>query len=307
VRRTLDALDPALLVLFETELWPNLIHETRRRGARVALANGRISPRSYTRYRRVRPFMRRLLGEVDLFLMQSEPHAERARGLGAPAERVRVSGNLKFDAAPASAPAQDLARALAPFSGRPLWVAGSTVSGEESLVLEAFVELRARCPEAALLVAPRHPERFLEVAMLVEAAGYRCRRRSQPDTPPDARDVLLLDTLGELAQVYPRATVAFVGGSLVPAGGHNVLEAAMAGRAVVVGPHMENFREIAETFRAEQALVQVASAEELGAAVALLMADHARRRELGERARAIVERNRGAVQRTVDALAPLVA
>jgi 3-deoxy-D-manno-octulosonic-acid transferase len=186
-------------------------------------------------------------------------------------------------------------------------VAGSTVSGEESLVLEAFVELRARCPEAALLVAPRHPERFLEVAMLVEAAGYRCRRRSQPDTPPDARDVLLLDTLGELAQVYPRATVAFVGGSLVPAGGHNVLEAAMAGRAVVVGPHMENFREIAETFRAEQALVQVASAEELGAAVALLMADHARRRELGERARAIVERNRGAVQRTVDALAPLVA
>jgi len=251
--------------------------------------------------------MRRLLGEIDLFLMQSEPHAERARGLGAPSERVLVSGNLKFDAPPAAAPGDELVRALAPLLGRPLWVAGSTVSGEEALVLEAFGALRERFPNAALLLAPRHPERFLEVAMLIEAAGYRCRRRSEPDAAPDERDVLLLDTLGELAQVYPLATVAFVGGSLVPAGGHNVLEAAVAGRAVVVGPHMENFSEIAEAFRAEQALVQVASAEALAAAITALMGDETRRLELGARARAIVERNRGAVQRTIDALAPLVA
>jgi 3-deoxy-D-manno-octulosonic-acid transferase len=307
VRRTLAALDPALLVLVETELWPNLIHETRRRGARVALVNGRISPRSFARYRRVRPLMERLLAEVDLFLMQSEPHAARVRELGAPEARVRVLGNLKFDALPPAAPDEGLLRLLAGPADRPLWIAGSTVAGEEALVLAAFRELRARFPRSLLLIAPRHPERFGEVAALVAAEGFRCRRRTRTEGQPDEHDVLLLDTLGELAQLYPLASVVFVGGSLVPAGGHNVLEAAMAGRAVVVGPHMENFSEIVEGFRAEEALVQVASAEELGAEVAGLMADHARRQELGERARALVERNRGAVQRTVDALAPLVA
>jgi 3-deoxy-D-manno-octulosonic-acid transferase len=182
------------------------------------------------------------------------------------------------------------------------------VAGEEPLVLAAFRELRARFPRAALLLAPRHPERFAEVAALVEAAGFPCRRRSQPDGPSgDGSDVVLLDTLGELAQVYPLATVVFVGGSLVPAGGHNLLEAAVAGRAVVVGPHMENFREIADEFRAGQAVVQVTSAEALGREVADLLADSARRQELGARALALVDRNRGAVQRTVDALAALVA
>lgn len=307
VRRTLAGLDPALLVLVETELWPNLVHETRRRGARVAVVNGRISPRSFARYRRVRWLMGRMLAEIDLFLMQSEQHAARVRDLGAPVERVRVSGNLKFDALPPASANESLRRMLAPLAGRPLWVAGSTVAGEDLLVLAAFRELRARFPRAALLVAPRHPERFAEVAALVEAAGFRCRRRSQPDGLPSDPDVVLLDTLGELAQVYPLATVVFVGGSLVPAGGHNVLEAAVAGRAVVVGPHMENFQEIADALRADQALVQVSSAQALGGEVAALMGDAARRQALGERARALVERNRGAVQRTVDALAALVA
>jgi 3-deoxy-D-manno-octulosonic-acid transferase len=252
--------------------------------------------------------MGRVLAGIDLFLMQGDAHAERARALGASRERVRVTGNLKFDALPPPAPGEGLRRALAPLAERPLWVAGSTVAGEEPLVLAAFQELRARFPRAALLVAPRHPERFAEVAALVEGAGFRCARRSQPDGSPAAeRDVLLLDTLGELAQVYPLATVVFVGGSLVPAGGHNLLEAAVAGRAVVVGPHMENFREIAEEFRAGQALVQVASAEALGRELTGLLGDAARREELGARARALVERNRGAVERTVDALAALVA
>jgi 3-deoxy-D-manno-octulosonic-acid transferase len=274
----------------------------------VALVNGRISPRSFARYRRVRRLMGRVLAGIDLFLMQGEAHAERARALGASTLRVRVTGNLKFDALPPPAPAEGLRRALAPLAERPLWVAGSTVAGEEPLVLAAFQELRARFPRAALLVAPRHPERFAEVAALIEGAGFRCARRSQADgSPAVERDVLLLDTLGELAQVYPLATVVFVGGSLVPAGGHNLLEAAVAGRAVVVGPHMENFREIAEEFRAGQALVQVTSAEALGRELAGLLGDAARREELGARARALVERNRGAVERTVDALAALVA
>jgi 3-deoxy-D-manno-octulosonic-acid transferase len=174
-------------------------------------------------------------------------------------------------------------------------------------VLRAFHGVRERFPETALVIVPRHPERFAEVPALVEAAGFRCVRRTQIEPggwPPGA--VLLLDTLGELTQVYPHASVVFVGGSLVPTGGHNVLEPAVAGRPVVVGPHMENFQEIADAFRAQGALLQVASPEELGRVTADLLADPARRQELGERARGLVMASRGAVQATVDALAPLV-
>ena len=246
-------------MLVETELWPNLIHEAHRRGTRIALVNGRISTRSFPRYRKARRFLSRVLSEIDLFLMQGEAHAERIRALGAPADRVQVTGNLKFDAvAPGRVP-ERLARLLQGGTApRPLWVAGSTVGGEEELVLSAFHRVRERVPQARLLVAPRHPERFAAVPALVEAAGFRCLRRSALD--PAAwgdGEVLLLDTLGELAQVYALASVVFVGGSLVPAGGHNILEPAVAGKAVVVGPHMENFQEIADQFRAESAMVQV--------------------------------------------------
>jgi 3-deoxy-D-manno-octulosonic-acid transferase len=273
----------------------------------VALVNGRISPRSFPRYRRVRRFLASVLGEVDLFLMQGEAHAERIREMAAPPERVRVTGNLKFDAVAAGRPPERLARLLHGGSPRPLWVAGSTVAGEEELVLAAFHRVRERVPHARLLVAPRHPERFAAVPALVEAAGFRCLRRSALD-PASWTDgeVLLLDTLGELAQIYSLASVVFVGGSLVAAGGHNILEPAVAGKPVLVGPHMENFQEIADTFSAERALVQVASTDELGREVAALLLDEPRRREMGERARGLVGRNRGAVSRTTDALAPLL-
>ena len=307
VRRTLAALNPDLLVLVETELWPNLIHEARRGGSRVAVVNGRLSPRSFERYRLVRRWLRRVLEEVDLFLMQSEPHAQRIRALGAPEQRVRVTGNLKFDALPAEGLAQGPDWLPAGTRDRPLWVAGSTVAGEEAAVLRAFRAVRARVPHAALVVAPRHPERFAEIPPLVEAACLRGLRRSRLEGPWRDGEVLLLDTLGELAQVYHAATVVFVGGSLVPAGGHNILEPAVAGRAIVVGPHMENFQEVADQFRAESALVQVRSADELGSEVTALMLDEGRRQALGERARALALRNRGALARTVDALAGLVA
>ena len=305
VRKALDRVKPALLVLVETEIWPNLIHEAHRRGVRVAVVNGRISPRSFPRYRAARGLLRRVLAEVDLFLMQSEPHAERARRIGASPSRVRALGNLKFDALGSAPPPADLARVLAD-GDRPLWVAGSTVAGEEARVLEAFREVRARVPGARLLLAPRHPERFDEVAGLVEAAGFRGLRRSALGGGTWDGDVLLLDTLGELARVYPLAAVVFVGGSLVPAGGHNILEAAVAGKPVVVGPHMENFQEIADEFGAEGALLTVSSAEELGREVTALLADPARREALAGAARAIVDRNRGALARTVDALAELL-
>ena len=309
VRRALARLNPSLLVLVETEIWPNLIHEAHRRGTRVAVANGRLSPRSFPRYRRLRPLLARVLGEVDVFLMQGEAHAERARAIGAPPGRVRVTGNIKYDApAAAGSSSAGMAALLGPAGAAPLWVAGSTMAGEEALVLRAFAEARAAVPGLRLLIAPRHPERAPEVASLAEGAGHQVTRRSQLGTAAwRGGDVLLLDTMGELQHVYAFATVVFVGGSLVPTGSHNVREPGLAGRAVIVGPHMENFQEIADEFRAAGALVQIAEAAALGPAVARLLADPQERERLGGRARALVEGNRGALRATVEALAELVA
>ena len=310
VVRVLDRIDPVLLVLVETEIWPNLIHRARRRGARIAVVNGRISPRSFPRYRRVRTLLRHVLAEVDLFLMQGDAHRARMLEMGAPPERVHVVGNLKYDALGEPVTPASLRRALGQDGPdpRPLWVAGSTVEGEEAAVLEAFTALRQRHPAVRLVIAPRHPERFATVADLVARTGLAGARRSLlPDGGWSGGDVLVLDTLGELAQVYPLATVVFVGGSLARAGGHNVLEPAVAGKAIIVGPHMDNFREIAAAFVAEDALVQVRDAAGLTDAVVRLFADAAARDALGSRAQRIVARNRGALDRTVDALAGLLA
>jgi 3-deoxy-D-manno-octulosonic-acid transferase len=308
VRRVLAGVNPLLLVLVETEIWPNLIHEAHRHGARIAVVNGRLSPRSFPRYRRLRALLAPVLDEVDVFLMQGEAHADRARRIGALPDRVRVTGNLKFDAPGAAVPSEAMAALLRDGSGSPLWVAGSTAPGEEGAVLRAFAVAREAAPALRLLLAPRHPERASEVAALVAAAGHRAARRSALGTGPwGGGDVLVLDTLGELAQAYAFATVVFVGGSLVPSGGHNVLEAAVAERAVIVGPHMENFQEIADDFRAAGALVQVARAEDLGPAVARLLRDPDERERIGARARSLVERSRGALSATVEELARLVA
>jgi 3-deoxy-D-manno-octulosonic-acid transferase len=221
-----------------------------------------------------------------------------------------MTGNLKFDAAESPRPSEALESRLGSASrhNRPLFVAGSTTEGEEEQVLAAFRLVLERVPGAALLVAPRHPERFDLVPPLVASLGLRCLRRTSLE-PGGWRDeeVVLLDTMGELAPVYALADVVFVGGSLVPAGGHNILEPAAAGRPVIVGGHMENFQEIADQFRTAGALVQVTGAEQLGEEVAALLLDASRRRELGDRGRRLVEDNRGAVRRTVDALVALVA
>jgi 3-deoxy-D-manno-octulosonic-acid transferase len=306
VDAVLRGLRPSLLVLVETELWPNLIRMARRRGIPIAIVNGRISDRSFPRYRRIRGLLRHVLAQVDLFLMQSATHADRIRALGAPPERVRISGNLKYDALAEPRPPADLCTTAN--GAGPLWVAGSTMAGEDELVLRALRDVRAARPDARLVLAPRRPERFAEVPALAEAAGFRCVKRSALGGAPWREgEVLLLDTVGELAGVYALATVVFVGGSLVPTGGHNVLEAAICGKAVVVGPHMENFREIANEFREEGALVQIESAERLGPETVALLQDPERRERIGRKARELVDRNRGARSRTVDALAGLVA
>jgi 3-deoxy-D-manno-octulosonic-acid transferase len=304
VRTALTRLDPALLVLVETEIWPNLIHEARRRGTRVAIVNGRLSPRSFPRYRRLGGWLRRVLGDVDLFLMQGEPHAERARALGAPDARVRVTGNLKFDALPEPGTAPAL---LALLRGEgPLWVAGSTAPGEEAVVLEAFRSVRAQVPGLRLLLAPRHAERFGEAVEIARTAGFQTVRRTELQDGWRG-EVVILDTLGELSRVYALGTVVFVGGSLVPSGGHNVLEAAAAGKPVIVGPHMENFQEIADQFLAADALVQVRDAAGLAPAVLRLLTHPAEASAVASRAYGLVEGSRGALQSTVDALAELVA
>ncbi len=308
VRSALDRVRPRLLVIMETEIWPNLIHEAHRRGVKIAIANGRISPRSFPRYRRIRSFLRPLLGEIDLFLMQGEPHRQRILELGAPPERVSVPGNLKYDAIRDADASGAAAGIVASRPDRPLWIAGSTAPGEEPLVFRALLQVRAGAGDVGLVIAPRHPERFDEVEALAKAAGLRCARRSRLSAGGwRDEEVLLLDSIGELASVYALGRVVFVGGSLAPFGGHNILEAAAAGRAVVVGPHMENFQEIADEFEAAGALVRVRSAEELADATLSLLTDDARREALGARGREILSRNRGAAARSATALAVLVA
>ncbi len=311
VRRTLDVVQPRLFVMMETEIWPNLLRECRRRGIRTAVVNGRISARSYPRYRLGRPIFRRVFALVDRFCVQGEESKARLIDLGAPPERVSVTGSLKFDSLDASGDGNHAAdrvlRLFGNVDGRPVIVAGSTFPGEDEILLRGFERVRTLMPGALLILAPRRPERFAEVEALAKDTGLRTIRRTSL-TPGDAlrADIVILDTLGELAHVYHLATAVFVGGSMVDMGGHNILEPAAVGKAIVFGPHMENFREIAETFLRGAAAVQVATPRELEDTLLDLCANAARRDRLGTAARALVAANRGAKQRSLDALATLL-
>jgi 3-deoxy-D-manno-octulosonic-acid transferase len=308
VRRTLRLVRPRLLVVMETEIWPILLRECRRQGVHTVMANGRISNRSYPRYRRIRPFIRRVLGHVDRFCMQSQESADRVVDLGADPSHVRVTGNLKFDALPAAPAALERGgpRVLRYFrvpEGRPVIVAGSTMKGEELIVLRAFERLRESTERPLLVIAPRHPERFDEAERLAREEGFRVARRSalEIDQEPPA-DVVILDTIGELAHLYRIATAVFVGGSLVPTGGHNILEPAVFGKPILFGPHMQNFREISTTFLSAGAAVQVASGGALEEALRELLSDAKRRERIGQAARAIIDVNHGAGDRTLTAI-----
>jgi 3-deoxy-D-manno-octulosonic-acid transferase len=311
VDRFLDRLRPRLFVMMETEIWPNLLSACRARGVRTMLVNGRISSRSYPRYRLARPFIRRVLADIDRLCMQSEESARRVIDLGADPARVSVTGSLKFDSL--DRPAAGVAgrdRVLRFFrvrDGRPVVMAASTLRGEEVMVLEAFRAVQRAWPDALLVVAPRHPERFDEVVGIVRNEGCRVERRTALAIDAEPRgDVVVLDTIGELARLFEIATVVFVGGSLVDAGGHNVLEPGIFGKPVLFGPYMQNFAEIASAFLANGAGVQVASARELGEAFVSLLGDPVRRASLGAAARGLVEANRGARDRTLDVISALL-
>ena len=313
VRRTLNLVKPRLFLMVETEIWPNLLRECQRRGVRTALVNGRISARSFPRYRIVRPFMRRVLRDIDRLCVQSEKTARRLITLGADAARITVTGSLKIDSLdPSTAPGSGRERVLRFFRmsrNRLVLVAGSTSKGEEEAVLRAFNRVRATPAggNALLILAARHPERFGDVERLCQREGLSTARRS--DLPIDSEprvDAVILDTIGELAQLYQIGTAVFVGGSLVPAGGHNILEPAVHGRPIIFGPHMDNFAEIASTFLANDAAIQVRTDRELEDSVVSLMADPVRRAKLGAAARALVDANRGAKDKTLKVLAELL-
>ena len=313
VRRTLDVVRPRLFVMMETEIWPTLLRECRERGVATMLVNGRVSKRSFARYTLVKRFFRRVLDDVDRFCMQSEEAARRIVAIGADPARVVVTGSLKFDSLdwPGVGPhGQSRDRVLRYFRlapGRPVVIAASTLRGEDQAAFEAFHRVQARWPDALLVVAPRHPERFEEVTRLAAEEGFRVVRRTTlpVDQSPDA-DVVVLDTIGELARLYQIASVVFVGGSLVDAGGHNILEPAMFGKAIVFGPHMHNFAEISAEFLRGGAAVQVGSTRELGECLVDLVGDGVRRASLGAAARAIVEGNRGAKARTMAVVTSLL-
>jgi 3-deoxy-D-manno-octulosonic-acid transferase len=311
VRRSLDCICPTAVIMIETEIWPNFLRECRRRAVLTFLANGRISARSFNRYRLVRHFFQKVLADFSLLIMQSEADAQRALSLGAQPCRVRVCGNLKYDvvAATTSDAAESLDRHFALSSSPQLIVAGSTAPGEEEILLAALRQVRSQ-PDlkgARLLIAPRHPERFDEVARLISRSGLRFARRSSSSAEYDhTADVILLDTIGELSAVYRFADVVFVGGSLVPRGGHNVIEPALHCKPIIVGPHTENFRQVVADFAGAGAIVQLADSSQLAAELIRLLSDRRLAQAIGTRAEAILTKNRGATQCTIAALRQLL-
>jgi 3-deoxy-D-manno-octulosonic-acid transferase len=325
VNRTLRLVRPRLFVMMETEIWPNLLRACKRNGVKTVLVNGRISSRSYPRYKLIRFFFRRVLADVDRFCMQSEESARRIVEIGAPRERVTVTGSLKFDSLdyPADVRSKINVGRVAPLvhdrgrtrilryfrisPNRPVVIAGSTLKGEEEPVLEAFQRIRATMTNALLIIAPRKPERFGDVERLVGRAGWRVARRTELRVDAEPRqDVVVLDTIGELAHLFQIATVVFIGGSLVDAGGHNILEPAVFGKPIVFGPHMHNFAEISRTFLDNGAAIQVRNAHELERTLLELLGDPVRRASLGAAARALVEANRGARGKSLQVLAEVL-
>jgi len=304
VGRFLDAVRPRLILVMETEIWPNTLAEANRRQISVVLANARLSDRSARGYARLQPLTRETLNRFERIAAQGEADARRFLELGAGAHRVEITGSIKFDQQlPASLQEQSevLRRA---WGGRPVWVAASTHEGEEEPVLEAHRRIRAQVPDTLLVLVPRHPERFDRVADLVSRGGFSLVRRSTR-TPCDPDTAVLLgDTMGELPVFLAAADAAFIGGSLVPVGGHNPLEAAAVGVPVATGPQVFNFAAILDLLVTEEAAVIVEDAEGLAALMSRWLTDAAERARIGENGRRVVAQNRGAMNRLIDLIEP---
>ena len=311
VARAFRRLRPSMLVLMELELWPNLILGAHRRGVPVAIVNGRITERAARRYRRIGPLIRWVLGKVDLFAMQSQEYADRLIDLGADRAKVHVTGSMKYDnLSTDQQPDAELARTLGIDPAAEVIVGGCTYAGEDEPLIDIYRDVRRTHPALRLILAPRHPERFDAVEAAIGAAGLNCLRRSAlgPDGPPSnapADAVILIDKMGELERVYSLASVAFVGGSLIPRGGHNIMEPAGRGKAVLAGPHTGNFAEAVAGLLQVGGLIAVANTDELRRQIQTLIDDPQQARQVGDRARRAVIKAQGATQRTIELLLAL--
>jgi 3-deoxy-D-manno-octulosonic-acid transferase len=306
-RRVIGALNPALLAVVETELWPNLLHESRASGLPVLLVNGRLSADRMSRYRRFAGLYRPLLAGLAGIGAQSTEDAERFVELGVSEDAIRVTGNVKYDLPIPEVDREALMSELGIAPQRPVLVAGSTGEDEEAPVLEAFMSARAEHPRLFLVLAPRHPERCDDVERLIRNKGLRHERISRLEGPlEDETDLLLVDTLGQLARLYGAATLAFVGGSLVPIGGHNVLEPAALGIPVLFGPHTQHFAAPAKALSEAGGAWRVEDGNGLARALIELLGDEESRARAARRAHRVVARNQGAMERTLDLLLPLL-
>ena len=298
VGRVLDTIKPKLFIIAETELWPNFIKEAKKRTIPIMVANGRISTGSFRKYRMVKFFMNRVLASIDLFIMQSQTDAERIISLGADASKVTVTGNLKFDVESyiSSRPANSNLE-----GSRVIFVAGSTHRGEEEIIVDVYREIRNVYPHIVLILAPRHPERVNELEKLLRSRDFKFAKRTDLSSPfqySDLSQIILLDTIGELTRFYSLAKIVFVGGSLVPAGGHNILEPASLGKGVLFGPHMDNFEEIAQSFISRGAGRVVCNRKELLRSILQLLANPEELERMGRAALEIVKAHKGAAEKS---------
>jgi 3-deoxy-D-manno-octulosonic-acid transferase len=300
VRRVIKTINPVIVLVAETEIWPNFFRELKRQGIPSALINGRISPKSYGNYLKFRAFFTQVFENVTLFCMQSEEDAVRIKDIGASADKVTITGNLKFDQKIPTA--QHLPVSIAP--GRRVITAGSTHRGEEAILLEIYGRLRKKYPDLVLIIAPRHPERFDEVCGIITSAGYECQRRTRMKGP--VRDVVLLDTIGELRAFYGLCDIAFVGGSLVKVGGHNLLEPAAMKKPVIFSSYMFNFKEISEALIRAGGGIMVKDKDELYGNLDNLLKDNKLASLIGEKAFKVIAENSGATARTIDAVHGLI-
>jgi 3-deoxy-D-manno-octulosonic-acid transferase len=317
--RILDWIRPSLLVIIDTEIWPNVLREAKRRGVTVVMANGRVSAQSFRFYRWARPVLHQVFRNYSLLMVKSEEDAARIRQMGADPGKVLVSGNIKYDRdvvekdvseTVALSLERDLALGSAPGH---LIVAGSTHPGEELVLMDVLRRVRSRTglEQTRMMLVPRHPERFGAVAELAAGSGFRVKRRSDSSSPAQGAEIIVLDTLGELATAYRFAAIAFVGGTLIPHGGQSVLEPALYAKPIVTGPSMENFPQIIDDFRAHRAVLQIqssdvdkeAQAKELAEVFISLLEDESARATLGRAAQSVLEGSKGAARFTVERLA----
>lgn len=304
VDRFLDAVDPKVVIIMETEIWPNTISRCRKRGIPVLFANVRLSERSYQKYQKAKIMIGSILKQVQCFAVQSRPDAERLRALGALSQTVHITGSIKFDVRiPASL--HEVAQVLRREWGqeRPVWIAGSTHEGEDELMLETYAQLRQEYADLILVLVPRHPERFSTVAKLARKSGFDVACRSESRRDLRSIDIYIGDTMGELTLLYAAADIAFVGGSVVKHGGHNVLEPCALGVPIIFGPNMHNFLEISRLALETGAGEQIHTEQELLTVVSKFLKDPNLRFKTGEAGRSLVEENKGALQKTMSLFA----